>query len=178
MTNSFPDDWSRAEPIQVQTIDSIHEALAGKKMNYTAVPDVFNRPGSAEGILVGGNLKTLETLSGSVSDIHTDGKILFVEDTGEYLYSIDRMFWNLKRTGKLKRLKALIVGGFSVKEDDPGEEFGKTIQEIVMEKVKNYKYPVCFGFPVGHQRANFALKCGVKHRLNVQLNNVTLIETI
>ena len=59
-----------------------------------------------------------------------DGKILFVEDTGEYLYSIDRMFWNLKRTGKLKNLKALIVGGFKIKPDDAGEEFGKTIQEI------------------------------------------------
>jgi muramoyltetrapeptide carboxypeptidase len=72
----------------------------------------------------------------------------------------------------------LIVGGFKVKPDDPGEEFGKTIEEIVLENLKNCKYPVCFDFPVGHQRNNFALKCGVKHQLNVKENEVTLTEII
>jgi muramoyltetrapeptide carboxypeptidase len=176
MTNSFPDDWSKAEPIQVDTINSIYDALSGKKMSYNAQPSAQNRVGTATGILVGGNLKTIETLTGSRSDINTAGKILFVEDTGEYLYSIDRMFWNLKRTGKLKNLKALIVGGFNIKQDDPGDEFGRTIQDIVLEKVKAYNYPVCFDFPVGHQRANFALKCGVRHKLKVTSDSVSLIE--
>lgn len=178
MTNSFPDDWTKAEPIQIETIISIQDALSGRTMKYTATPNPQNKKGVADGILVGGNLKTIENLAGSKSDIHTDGKILFVEDTGEYLYSIDRMFWNLKRTGKLKNLKALIVGGFKVKPDDPGEEFGRTVQEIVLEKVKEYSYPVCFDFPVGHQRNNFALKCGVKHRLSVNENEVSLTEII
>lgn len=177
MTNSFPDDWSKAEPVQVDTINSIRDALTGKAMRYSAEPSAQNKPGTAEGILTGGNLKTLETLAGSASDIHTDGKILFVEDTGEYLYSIDRMFWNLKRTGKLARLKGLIVGGFKIKPDDPGDEFGKTIQEIVLEKIRDKDYPVCFDFPVGHQKANFALKCGVRHRLSVQPDAVSLNET-
>ena len=73
-------------------------------MKYTTQPNPQNRPGTAEGQLVGGNLKTIETLAGTRSDIDTAGKILFVEDTGEYLYSIDRMFWHLQRTGKLDRL--------------------------------------------------------------------------
>jgi len=176
MTNSFPDDWNTAEPIQIETIISIKDALEGKKMKYSAIPNVDNRTGTAQGILTGGNLKTLESLAGSASDIKTDGKILFVEDTGEYLYSIDRMFWNLKRTGKLKNLKALIVGGFKIKPDDEGEEFGRTVQEIVLEKIKDRPYPVCFDFPVGHQRANFALKCGVKHKLTINQNEVTLTE--
>jgi muramoyltetrapeptide carboxypeptidase len=178
MTNSFPDDWNTAEPIQIETIISIQDALSGKKMKYSSVPNAKNKEGAGEGILIGGNLKTIETLSGTASDIKTDGKILFVEDTGEYLYSIDRMFWNSKRTGKLRNLKALIVGGFRVKPDDPGEEFGKTIEEIVLEKVKNYNYPVCFDFPVGHQKNNFALKCGVKHRLSVKETEVTLTEIL
>jgi muramoyltetrapeptide carboxypeptidase len=177
MTNSFPDDWSKAEPIQVQTIESIRDAMAGKSIQYPVMPNLQNRKGKAEGPLVGGNLKTIETLAGSASDIRTDGKILFVEDTGEYLYSIDRMFWNLKRTGKLKKLKALVIGGFKAKEDDPGEEFGRTIQDIVLEKIKDYSYPVCFDFPVGHQKANFALKCGIRHRLSVKENEVNLMET-
>ena len=176
MTNSFPDDWTKAEPIQIETIISIKDALKGKKMSYTLMPNSQNITGSTDGILIGGNLKTIESLAGSNSDINTDGKLLFVEDTGEYLYSIDRMFWNLKRTGKLKNLKGLIIGGFKIKPDDAGEEFGKTVQDIVLEKVKEYAYPVCFDFPVGHQRANFALKCGVQHRLKITATDVSLNE--
>ena len=103
-------------------------------MKYNFLPNINNKPGNAAGALVGGNLKTLESLSGSKSDIKTDNKILFVEDTGEYLYSIDRMFWNLKRTNKLQNLKALIIGGFKIKPDEAGEDFGKTIYEIVTRK--------------------------------------------
>jgi muramoyltetrapeptide carboxypeptidase len=176
MCNSFPDDWNKAEPIQIETILSIKQALLGEKLKYPMAIHPQNKPGKAEGTLIGGNLKTIETLAGSRSDLRTTGKILFVEDTGEYLYSIDRMFWNLKRTGKLKDLAGLIIGGFKVKPDDPGEEFGRTVQEIVLEKVKDYKYPVCFDFPVGHQRNNFALKCGVRHRLTVSPEEVLLKE--
>src|SRR5882724_10259557 len=176
MCNSFPDDWSKAEPVQIESILSIRKALSGEQMKYDIVPDAANRTGTATGILVGGNLKTIETLSGTKSDLQTTDKILFVEDTGEYLYSIDRMFWNLKRTGKLDKLAALIIGGFKVKPDDPGEEFGKTIGDIVLEKLKDYNYPVCFGFPVGHQKENYALKHGINHRIEVNSTAVTLQE--
>jgi len=176
MCNSFPEEWNKAEPIQVETILSIRQAIAGKKMSYTIPSGTMNRQGAGDGILVGGNLKTIESLAGSRSDIQTAGKILFVEDTGEYLYSLDRMFINLKRTGKLSQLKALLVGGFKIKPDDAGEEFGRTLYEIVLEKVKEFAYPVCFEFPVGHQRNNFALKCGVMHRLEVNAISTTLKE--
>jgi muramoyltetrapeptide carboxypeptidase len=176
MSNSFPDDWSKADAVQVETIDSIRQCLSGTKMSYTALPNAGNKTGRASGELVGGNCKTLESLAGSKSDICTKNKILFVEDTGEYLYSIDRMFWNLKRSGKLSELAGLIIGGFKVKKDDAGDEFGKTVEDIVLEKVKEYHYPVCFDFPAGHQRNNFALKCGVKHQLNISPAAVSLNE--
>ena len=176
MCNSFPDDWNLAEPVQIETIESIQWALSGKKMKYTATPNPQNKLGTADGILIGGNLKMLETLAGTKSDINTAGKILFVEDTGEYMYSVDRMFWNLKRTGKLSQLKGLIVGGFKIKVDEDSDDFGRTLQDVVLEKVKAYKYPVCFDFPVGHQRNNYALKCGVKHRLSVLATEVSLKE--
>jgi len=176
MCNSFPDDWSLAEPIQIETIEAIQLALSGKKMKYSAIPNPQNKLGTADGVLIGGNLKMLETLAGTKSDINTAGKILFVEDTGEYMYNVDRMFWNLKRTGKLSQLKGLIVGGFKIKVDEDSDDFGKTLQDVVLEKVKAYHYPVCFDFPVGHQRNNYALKCGVKHRLEVKNENVSLKE--
>lgn len=178
MTNSFPDDWMPADPIMVQTINSIHDALAGKKMQYAVPPNRCNKWGDAEGVLIGGNLKTMESLAGSASDIDTTGKILFVEDTGEYLYSIDRMFWNLARSSKLNALAGLIVGGFKIKPDDEGAAFGKDLTQIVLEKIKAYHYPVVFDFPVGHQRANFALKCGVRHRLHANASEATLIEIV
>lgn len=178
MTNSFPADWTAAESIQVETINSIRDALSGKRMEYSLLVNTQNRIGRGEGPLVGGNLKLLESLAGTPSDLHTRGKILFVEDTGEYLYSIDRMFWNLKRTGKLEGLRGLIVGGFKIKPDDEGEAFGKTLEQIVLENVHTYNYPVCFDFPDGHQRANYALKCGVTHRLHITTEKVNLTEVL
>jgi muramoyltetrapeptide carboxypeptidase len=135
MCNSFPDNWSLAEPIQKESIDSIRQCLMGEKMKYQATVNINNKHGKSTGQLAGGNLKTLESLAASCSDIYTKNKILFVEDTGEYLYSIDRMFWNLKRSGKLSYLHGLIIGGFKIKKDDTGEEYGKTLEEIVLEKV-------------------------------------------
>jgi muramoyltetrapeptide carboxypeptidase len=175
MCNSFPKDWLLAEPIQIETILSIRQVLSGQPIKYTAATQSNNRMGRVEAPLIGGNLSIIETLAGTVSDINTDGKILFVEDTGEYLYSIDRMFWNLKRSGKLAKLKGLVIGGFKVKPDDPGEEFGRTVYEVITEKIKEYDYPVCFDFPVGHQKNNFALKCGTKHILNVDANGSSLV---
>ncbi len=176
MCNSFPSDWALAEPIQIETINSIQKALVGEQMRYQTPYNVNNRMGTAHGELIGGNLRCIENVAGSDSEIETDGKILFVEDTGEYLYSIDRMFYNLKRSGKLSKLRGLIIGGFKVKIDDEGSGFGKTLTEIVLDKVKEYDYPVCFDFPVGHQRANFALKCGVKHILDVRIEGTKLRE--
>lgn len=174
MCNSFPDDWTKAEPIQITTILSIKQALVGEDLKYTAPAATQNRLGRAEGQLVGGNLSMVATLSGTPSDLETKNKILFLEDTGEYLYNIDRMFWNLKRTGKLDKLAALVIGGFKIKPDDPADEFGKSVYDIVMEKVKEYDYPVCFDFPVGHQRNNFALKCGIPHILEVGADGSSL----
>jgi muramoyltetrapeptide carboxypeptidase len=177
MCNSFPSDWANAEPLQIDSIESIKRCLSGEKMQYTALPDAMNCQGTAEGVLVGGNLSILQNLAASKSDIITDGKILFIEEVEEYLYSVDRMLWNLKRSNKLDKLKALIVGGFvKIIPDDAGEDFGKTIYEMVLEKVKEFNYPVCFNFPVGHQKINYALKCGIKHKLDVSNNSITLSE--
>jgi muramoyltetrapeptide carboxypeptidase len=176
MCNSFPENSSNTEKGQWESILSIQSALTGKAIEYPIVYDPANRPGSGQGILTGGNLKTIESIAGSASDLRTDGMILFLEDSGEYLYSIDRMFYNLKRTGKLENLQGLLVGAFRVKPDDPGDEFGKSVYNIVLDQVAAYKYPVCFNFPVGHVKTNYALKCGVKHELNISSDRVDFKE--
>lgn len=174
MANSFPENWDAAEEEQKESISLIRKTLESGRFHFEMPGDAKNRTGDAAGRLIGGNLKTLESLSGTASDINTRGCLLFLEDTGEYLYSIDRMLWNLKRSGKLDHLAGLIIGGFRVKPDDPGEEFSLSLYDMVMEKVKDYGYPVCFGFPAGHQPYNLPLMCGAKHRLQVGPDKVIL----
>ena len=174
MCNSFPDDFAKAEPVIQDCILSIRKGLMGELMTYTAESSPVNRNGIAEGLLIGGNLRTLENLSGTVSDISTEGKILFIEDVEEYYYNLDRMLWNFRRTGKLDKLKGLVVGGFVRMMDDEKEPFGKTHYDIISSHVQGYDYPVCFDFPVGHQKNNYALRCGVKHRLSVTEKGATL----
>ena len=177
MCNSFPDVWDKAPELQQQTIISIKQALFGEKMQYNASINGYNKPGTGTGTLIGGNLRTIENLAGTNSDLNTEGKILFVEDRDEYSYNMDRMFWSLKRTGKLEKLAGLVIGGFKPNVD-PGtvDKFEISLYDIVLEKIKEYNYPVCFDFPVGHQVNNYAYKCGIVHKLVVNNQGVFLEE--
>ncbi len=151
-----------AEP----SVESLRQLLFGEDISYTAAPHSFNRFGIGTGQLVGGNLSMLHTLTGTKSDIGTDGKILFMEDLDEYLYHIDRMMVHLDRSGKLANLAGLIIGDMSDMNDN-AIPFGKTAYEIILEHTGKYNYPVCFGFPVGHEPLNLALVCGREAKLEV-----------
>jgi len=170
MASAFNDGGNENEFIL-----SLKNALEGQKIKYQCAPHEFNRRGEAIGELVGGNLSLLTNLTSTSSDIKTKGKILFVEDVGEYLYNIDRMFYHLKRAGKMHRLAGLIVGGFTDNKDTE-RPFGETAYEIIRDIVKEFKYPVCFGFPVSHEKENYALKVGVGYKLKVSKTKVTLEE--
>jgi muramoyltetrapeptide carboxypeptidase len=156
-------------------IQSLRNALEGKKSRVSCAPHDFNRKGEAVGELVGGNLALLAHIVGSPSDLKTKGRILFVEDIGEQLYNIDRMFLQLKRAGKLDRLAGLIIGGFTDIKDTE-RPFGKTAYELLRDAVKEFDYPVCFGFPVSHATENHALKVGVGYKLKVAGKRVVLEE--
>jgi muramoyltetrapeptide carboxypeptidase len=170
MANAFNDDGYKNEFVQ-----SLRNALEGKKIKYQAAPHQFNRKGEGIGELVGGNLALLSHLTGSDSDIKTKGRILFIEDVGEYLYNIDRMLYQLKRSGKLDKLAGLIVGGFTDMKDTE-RPFGQTVHEIIRDAVAEYDYPVCFDFPVSHGTENYALKIGVGYKLKVGKSKVMLEE--
>lgn len=155
------------------SLETLKRALFGETLSYSFKSNPLNRPGKSIGILIGGNLSLLIAVSGSVSDPDYAGKILFIEDVGEYLYSIDRMMRNLKRAGKLKNLAGLVVGGFTdVKDNDI--PFGQTVPEIIMEVVKEYEYPVCFDFPAGHIPDNCSLIFGKTIDLQINSDEATL----
>ena len=147
------------------------DTLFGKRLSYaiskqTPLMTKLNRTGTGKGVLVGGNLSLLYSLIGSPSDIDTNGKMLFIEDLDEYLYHIDRMMMNLKRTGKLQNLAGLIVGGMTDMKDNE-IPFGKTAEEIILDAVAEYNFPVCFGFRSGHLKDNYPLIMGREVTLKV-----------
>jgi muramoyltetrapeptide carboxypeptidase len=147
-------------------INSIYHSLIGEHQVYKCAAHQLNRNGTCKGELIGGNLALLAHIIGTKSGINTKNKILFIEDIGEYKYNIDRMLIQLKRAGKLDELAAFIVGSFTEIKDTT-IPFGKEIKEIISDAVKEYNYPVCFDFPVGHVKENYALKIGVDYKLTV-----------
>jgi muramoyltetrapeptide carboxypeptidase len=170
MAAAFNDEEYNNEFVQ-----SLRKALTGKKAKYTCAPHENNIAGSCSGKLVGGNLSLIAHLIGTSSDVNTKGKILFLEDIGEYIYNVDRMLYQLKRAGKLDDLAGLIIGGFTDMKDTT-LPFGKDVLGIINDIVKEYAFPVCFNFPVSHEKENYALKVGVEYALNVKAKKVTLQE--
>jgi muramoyltetrapeptide carboxypeptidase len=156
-------------------VQSLRKALAGKAASYSCDAHPFNQQGIATGELVGGNLSLLAHVIGTPSDMKTKGKILFIEDIGEYIYNVDRMLHQLKRAGKLAGLAGLIIGGFSEMKDTT-IPFGKTVFEAIRDIVSEYHFPVCFDFPVSHEKENYALKIGVEYELKVGKKKVSLRE--
>jgi len=149
-----------------KSIKSLKKALFGEHISYEIDDNDLNKLGKAEGELSGGNLSVIYSLAGTEFDINMDEKILFIEDLDEYLYHIDRMMMNLKHGGKLKNLKAIIVGGMTEMNDNI-VAFGKSANEIILEAVQEYNYPVCFNFPAGHLKTNLALVLGSWVKLDI-----------
>lgn len=156
-------------------VQSLRNALEGNKIKYNCGSHEFNKKGEAIGELTGGNLTLLAHLIGTGSDSKTRGRILFIEDVGEYLYNIDRMIHQLKRSGKLSKLAGLIIGGFTDIKDTE-RPYGQTAYEIIRDVVSEYDYPVCYGFPVSHEKENYALKIGVGYKLKIGKSKVVLEE--
>lgn len=155
------------------SLETLRKVLFNETLEYTYKSEVRNRSGEASGLLIGGNLTLMVMMAGSVSEQDYSGKILFLEDVGEYLYSLDRMMWNLKRAGKLNDLKGLIVGSFTEMKDND-IPFGQTAEQIIMDHVKEFDFPVCFNFPAGHITDNRALIFGRKINMDVERQNVRL----
>ena len=153
--------------------ETLFDILAGEKPHYKTAPHALNIEGRAQGTLVGGNLSVLAGLAGSPYDIFTEGKIIFIEDTGELPYRVERLMYQLKLSGALGKIKGLIVGHFNGVKEHTG--FGGTTYELIQGIVKKYGIPACFGFPVGHSEDNFPLIEGSEVTFSVNEGGVDLI---
>ncbi len=149
-----------------ESLNSFKNILFGNENKYVIPTHKLNIRGEASGILIGGNLSMLYSLSGTKYDVDTTNKILFLEDLDEYLYHIDRMMWNLRLGNKLTCIKGLIVGAMTDMNDNT-IPFGKNAKEIIYEHVISLGIPVCFDFPAGHIDDNRTLVFGKECHLKV-----------
>jgi muramoyltetrapeptide carboxypeptidase len=156
-----------------EAVETLRKCLFGEPVSYSFASHSLNKTGETNAVLVGGNLSLLYALSGTASDIDTKNKILFLEDLDEYLYHIDRMMLNLKRSGKLAYLKGLVVGSFTEMKDN-AIPFGKSVEEIILDAVKEYNFPVCFNFPAGHVDRNLAIYFGKETHLKIEAGSCSL----
>ena len=167
-----------ADKREYPSTESLRRFLFEGRLHYefdrTDGDSVPNRAGECQAPVVGGNLSVLYSLLASPSDIDTDGRILLIEDLDEYLYHIDRMMTALKRAGRLRGLKGLIVGAMTDMHDNT-VPFGRTAEQIVADAVAEYDYPVAFHCPFGHiGTENLALPLGVEVDLQVSTTKTVI----
>ena len=163
----------------LETKASFKKALFGEELKYS-IPSseenrnaILNSGEILKGQLVGGNLSILASMLGSNSQLSTEGKILFIEEIGEYKYSIDRMLQSLKRAGYFTKVKAVIVGNMSsIKKNST--KWGSSIEQLILDVVPE-DIPVLFNFPAGHEADNRALIFGRNVALEIDMENYSLV---
>lgn len=162
-----------SNPESALSVESLNEVLSGKSVSIEADSNSKNRTGKASGSLVGGNLSLIVDSLGTESEVDTKNKILVIEEVEEYLYKIDRMFVQLKRSKKLHHLAGLVVGHMTdIKETEL--PFGESIEKIILNLVQEFDYPVGFGFPIGHENPNIAWVEGSQGTLTVLKEKSTI----
>ncbi|NNC95436.1 MAG: LD-carboxypeptidase [Chitinophagales bacterium] len=161
------------EELTEQSKKSLVDALFGHPLNYTIPSHPLNKGGEDTSVLFGGNLSVLYSLTGSTNGGVPTGSFLFIEDLDEYLYHIDRMMMNFRRSGKLNMLKGLVIGGMTDMNDNT-IPYGMDAVEIIISHVKDKPIPVCFGFPAGHIKDNRTLVLGKEYRFKVDSATVEL----
>ena len=156
------------------SLESLKNTLFENKMSYSWKSSSNNKLSSTQGEIVGGNLSVLCSMLGTNYQPDFENKILFIEDIDEYLYQIDRMLWQLKFAGVFHHIKGLVIGHFSNIKDNK-IPFGKSLEEIILEKIKEFDFPVAFNFLAGHENENRALIFGCAARLETSETKSTLI---
>lgn len=156
-------------------IQAMRSIFQGQKTSYQTSAHAYNQLGLVKAPLIGGNLCLIAHLIGSQNCLDTQGKILFLEDIGEYHYNLDRMVIQMKNAGLFNGLAGLILGGFSDMRDEP-TDIGAGAFEIIQSHVQEFNYPICYDFPISHGLPNFPVKEGAVYELDIQSNGVRLTE--
>ena len=156
-----------------EAVSTFKSAIFGNPENYILEGSKYNEIGEASGELVGGNLTMLHTMLGSDTSIDTTGKILFIEEIGEYKYHIDRMLQSMKRAGYFDNLNGLVVGDMSRMRTNT-TLWGTSVEQLILDALEDYDFPIAFNMPAGHEKDNRALVLGKVVNLKVEKNESKL----
>lgn len=150
----------------------LRDLLLGEIPRYEIQPDIYNSCGKAEGVLVGGNMITMAALLGTEFD-PTDhkGVILFIEEIGESMHAIDRLFNMLILHDRLKNVRGIVFGAFE--ECDRDLPYG-SVEHMLYQYTSKLGIPVCYGFPAGHGEENMPILEGARVVLDVTDQKVEL----
>ncbi len=168
---TMPILFSKTE--SADSIESLRRILFGEPQHFLVNLCPSNRTGKATGQLIGGNLSLLVDSIGTVNELDTDGKVLVIEEIGEYLYKLDRMMVQLKRAGKFNKLNGLVVG-YMTDIKDTELKFGETMEGIILNHTLSFQFPIAFNFPIGHENPNLAWIHGAAAQLDVTEPNSSL----
>lgn len=131
-------------------------------------------PGKINGFLAGGNLATLASLTGTPYFPELAGSILFIEDTGEEAYRLDRLFNQLLQSGALKNVFGVVIG--SLAGCRPAGSGKYSARRTLERAVERLEVPAVSGASFGHIGRNVALPLGVLARLDAGARTLTLLE--
>ncbi|MCQ2146649.1 MAG: LD-carboxypeptidase [Bacteroidales bacterium] len=147
---------------------TLRDILFGKIPSYHVEPNKNDVPGHAEGMLVGGNMITMEALFGTEYDFtQYDGIILLIEEVEESYQALDRFLNSLALHGRIPNIKGIIVGNMRHCEKDmPYED----AYELIGEYAKKWNIPTTFGLKCGHGPDNYPLVIGATVTVDITEN--------
>ena len=157
-----------------EAISTFKKAVFGEQLSYTLEGTNYNRVGTVTAPLVGGNLTILHTMLGSKTSIDTSGKILFIEEIGEYKYHIDRMLQSLKRAGYFDNCAGVLVGDMSKMRKNT-TLWGTSVEQLILDALSEYNFPIAFKMPAGHEKDNRAMILGKTIEMTVSKDKSTVI---
>ena len=132
--------------------------------------------GKSKGILTGGNLSLISSLMGTPYEINTKDKLLFIEDVGESPYKIHRMLTQLRLSGKLEKIKGLIIGKCNDCENNGSTTWDQSEMEVYYEFFHDVDYPVFYGLLAGHTSEQMTLVLGIEYELDADSGMLKALE--
>jgi muramoyltetrapeptide carboxypeptidase len=174
--NAFSVGWLRgavmeAQPLTLANPLDPEDALVARTGRITTL-----RGGRARGPLVGGNLAVLSAMAGSAYWPRFDGAILFLEETNEYIYRVDRMLSTLKLTGALEHLAGVVLGGFTNCGPGDGNYGTLTLDEVFDDYFKPLRVPVYGGALFGHIKRKFTLPVGLEVEIDADAGTLRYLQ--
>ena len=146
---------------------SLARAVCGEDSCGIAERARVVRPGRATGRLEGGNLAVFAALVGTPYLPSLDGAILVLEDVNEAVYRIDRMLVQLRLSGALHGVRAIIFGQCTncPEESDDG---ARTLDDVLLELAHGLRVPCLAGVPVGHVQEQWTMPLGTLAELDAE----------